>query len=59
MFGKPEGKTILGRPRRKWDDVIEIVRKEIDWEVLRWINLSKDRDRGRLLLNTVINLQVS
>jgi hypothetical protein len=24
LFGKPEGKTPLGRPRRRWEDNIKI-----------------------------------
>jgi hypothetical protein len=31
MFGKPEGKTQLRRPRRRWKDNINIVLKEIGW----------------------------
>jgi hypothetical protein len=29
--GKPEGKRPLGRPRRRWKDVIKMDLGEIDW----------------------------
>jgi hypothetical protein len=29
FFGKPEGKRLLGRPRRKWEDNIKMDLKEI------------------------------
>jgi hypothetical protein len=35
MVGKPEGKRSLGRPRRRWEDVIRIDLREIGWRV--WI----------------------
>jgi hypothetical protein len=35
LEGKPEGKRPLGRPRRRWEDVIRMDRREIAGEV--WI----------------------
>jgi hypothetical protein len=29
--GKPEGKRPLGRPRRRWEDGIKMVLREIGW----------------------------
>jgi hypothetical protein len=31
LMGKPEGKRPLGRPRRKWEDVIRLDLMEIGW----------------------------
>ena len=31
MVGKPEGKRSLGRPRRRWEDNINIVMEEVGW----------------------------
>jgi hypothetical protein len=31
LIGKPEGKRLLGRPRRKWEDNIQMDLKEIRW----------------------------
>jgi hypothetical protein len=57
-MGKPEGKRPLGRPRRRWDDVIRMDLREIGWGSVDWIQLAQDRDRWRDLVNTVINLRV-
>jgi hypothetical protein len=32
LVGKPEGKTSLGRPRRRWVDNIKIDLREIGWD---------------------------
>jgi hypothetical protein len=31
LVGRPEGKRPLGRPRRRWEDGIRMVLREIDW----------------------------
>jgi len=57
LVGKPEGKTPLGRPRRRWEDNIKMDL----WEVGGggdWMELAPDRDRWRTLVNTVMNLRV-
>jgi hypothetical protein len=33
LFGKPEGKRPLGRPRRRWEDGIRMDFREICWGV--------------------------
>jgi hypothetical protein len=58
LVGKPEGKRQLGRPRRRWVNNIKINLREIGWEGMDWIDLAKDRDQWRSLVNTVMNLQV-
>jgi hypothetical protein len=47
MVGKPEGKTPLGRPRRRWVDNIKMDLREVGWDGRDWIDLSQDRDRWR------------
>jgi hypothetical protein len=37
LVGKPEGKKVLGRCRRTWDDNIEMNRREIKCEGVDWI----------------------
>jgi hypothetical protein len=44
-WGKPEGKTPLGRPRRRWVDGIRIDLREISLGGVEWIQLAQDRGR--------------
>jgi hypothetical protein len=54
----PEGKRPLGRPRRRWVDIIKIDLREIRWDGGDWINLAQDRDQWRALVRAVMNLLV-
>jgi hypothetical protein len=55
-MGKPEGKRLLGRPRRRWLDKI---RMDLgSWVRVDWFGLAKDRNRWRSLVKSVLNLQV-
>jgi hypothetical protein len=56
--GKPEGKRPLGRPRRRWVNNIKMDLREIGCDDMDWIDLARDRDQCRALVNTVINLRV-
>jgi len=40
LVEKSEGWRLLGRPRRRWEDSITRVLREIVWEVVDWINLA-------------------
>jgi hypothetical protein len=53
-----EGRRPLGRPRRRWEDSIKMDLREIGFGDVDWIHLSQDRDRWRVLVNTVMNLRV-
>jgi hypothetical protein len=55
LVGKPEGKRLLGRPRRRWVDNIKMDLREIGWDGMDWIDLSQDRDHWRALVNMVRN----
>jgi hypothetical protein len=57
LVGKLEGKRPLGRPRRRWNDVIRMDLREIGWGGVEWIQLTQDRGRWQALVNTVMNLQ--
>jgi hypothetical protein len=56
LVGKPEGKRPLGRPRRRWMNNIRMDLRETGWDSRDWINLARDRDRWRALVNTLMNL---
>jgi hypothetical protein len=58
LVGKPEGKGPLGRPRRRWEDDIRKDHKEIGWEDMDWMHLTRDRIQWRTVVNTVMNLRV-
>jgi hypothetical protein len=58
LVGKSEGKRPLGRPRRRWEDNIRMDVREIGWGGMDWIDLARDRDQWRALVNTVMNLRV-
>jgi hypothetical protein len=58
LIGKPEGKRLLGRPRRRWEDNIKVDLQEVGCRGMGWIELAQDRDRWRALLNAVMNLRV-
>jgi hypothetical protein len=58
LVGKPEGKRTLRRPSRRWVDSIKMDLREIQWRGMHWIDLAKNRDQWRALVNTVVNLQV-
>ena len=48
LVGKLEGKRILGRPRRRWEDNIRMGLQEVGCEGME---LAQDRDRWRALVN--------
>jgi hypothetical protein len=59
LVGKSEGRRILGRPRPRLVDNIEMDLLEIGWGGLDWIGLAQDRDKRRALVNVVMNLRGS
>jgi len=58
LVGKPEGKTPLGRPRRRWMDNVKMDLQEVGCGSMDWIELVQDRDRWRALVKAVLNLRV-
>jgi hypothetical protein len=58
LVGKPEGKRPLGRPRRRWEDNIKMNLLEVGCGGSEWIEVDEDRDRGRAVVNAVLNLLV-
>jgi hypothetical protein len=57
FVGKPEGKRLLGRHRRRWEDIMMDL-QEVGCGGVDWIKLAQDRDRWWALVTVVMNLRV-
>ena len=44
LVGKPEGKRLLGRPRRSWEFNIKTDLQEVGCGAMDWIELAQDSD---------------
>jgi hypothetical protein len=58
LVGKPEGKKLLGNPRRRWVYSIKMDLREIGWDSMEWIDLAQDGYQWRALVNMIMNLRV-
>jgi hypothetical protein len=45
VVGNPEGKSPLGRSKRRWIDNIKMDLGEMGWGDVDWISLAQDRSR--------------
>ena len=43
LVGKPEGKSPMGKPRRRWVDNIRMDLQEVGCGYMDWIGLAQDR----------------
>jgi hypothetical protein len=46
LVRKPEGKSPLGRPRRRWEDNFRMDLQEVGCQGMEWIGLSQDSTSG-------------
>jgi transcription termination factor 2 len=58
LMGKPEDRRPLGKPRCRCVDNIKMSLREIGWYDMDWIDLARDRDQWKALVNTVMNFRV-
>jgi hypothetical protein len=58
LFGKPEGKRSLSRPRCKCEENFGMDLREIWREGVEWMHLARDRDKLRSLVKTVVKFRV-
>jgi hypothetical protein len=54
---EPEGKRLLGRPRRRWEEDIKMVLRDVGCGRMGRIELAQDRDRWRALVEAVMNFR--
>ena len=59
LTGKPTGKRPLVMPRRRWEDNIRMDLEEMCTNAGNWVDLAKDRNYWRALVNAVLNLRIS
>jgi hypothetical protein len=52
------GKSPVERPRCRCVDNIRIDLGEVEWGDLDWIGLAQDRNRWRVLVNSVLNFRI-
>ncbi|KAJ4450947.1 hypothetical protein ANN_02382 [Periplaneta americana] len=57
LVGRPEGKRPLGKPRRRWEDNINMDLREVGYDDRDWINLAQDRDQWRAYVRAAMNLR--
>ena len=58
LVGKLEGKTPMGRPRRRWVDNNRTDLQEVGCGYMDRIGLAQDKDRWRTVVSAVMNLRV-
>jgi hypothetical protein len=58
LVGKPKGKRLVRRRRRRWEDGIKMDLRKIGWRSMEWIHLAQDRDCWQAVVNAVMNLRV-
>ena len=58
LTGKLTGKRPLGRPRRRWEDIIRKDLEEIGINAGNWVDSAQDRNYWRALVNAALNLRV-
>jgi hypothetical protein len=54
--GKPEKKSLIGRPRRRLEDDFKVDVQEMGWET--WTDVARERVRRRAVVNALIEFGV-
>ena len=56
-LNQPEGKRLMWRYRRRWEDNIKLDLQEVGCGDLNCVELAKERDSCRAIVNVVMNLR--
>ena len=56
LTGKPIGKRLLGRSRRRWEDNIRMDLEEMGIIAGNWVDSVQGRNYWRTLVNATLNL---
>ena len=54
LTGKPTGNRLLGRPRRRWEDIIIMDLQDIGFNAGNWVDSAQDRNYWRALVNAAV-----
>jgi len=54
--GKPDGKSVVGRDRSRWEDHIMMDLQVVGYGGMDSIELAQDRDSLRAVVNAVMNV---
>ena len=57
LVWKPDGKRLLGRPMRRWEDNIKIDLQRVECGGMDLIDVAQDRDSLRAVVNAVMNFR--
>jgi hypothetical protein len=55
--GKPDGEKLHEKPRRRWKYNIKTDFQEMRSRIMDWIDLARDTDSWRALVNALMNLR--
>jgi hypothetical protein len=58
LVGRPEGKRPLSRPRRRWEDNIQLDLRETGIDEANWIRLAQERVQWWAFVSTVMKLRI-
>jgi hypothetical protein len=58
LLVKPERTSLLGRPSRRWEVMLQWIFKKLDGG-MDWIDQAQDRDLWRVRVLVVMNLRVA
>jgi hypothetical protein len=59
FYVETDGKSPLGKTRRRWENNINMDLQKVECEFMAWIDVDQVRDRRQALVDVTINFPVS